>query len=72
MPQGKQSQDTSKKDPRKVGRDLAASPDDFVAEADAQEKGYWGTRPNVFDDKEFALTTGPNSPGVRDLDLPDD
>jgi hypothetical protein len=59
----------SQKDDRKVGIDLATSPDDFVVEGsdDAQEKGYWGTRPNYFDDEEFALTSGPDSPGERDL-----
>ena len=60
------------KDPRQVGIDLATNPDDHVVEGeDAQEAGYWGTRPNAFDDAEFALTTGPDSPGERDLNDPE-
>jgi hypothetical protein len=37
-----------------------------------QERGWFGERPEAFDDKEFALETGPNSPGERDLVEPDD
>lgn len=40
---------------------------EFVEEGEAaQEKGYWGTRNNPFDDEEFALTTGPDAP-VQDM-----
>lgn len=39
----------------------------WASQEDAQDNGYWGNRPEVFDDEEFALTSGPESPGENEL-----
>ena len=49
----------------------AEQQDDSFDPEKAAERGWFGNRPETFDDAEFALTTGPNSPGERDVADPD-
>jgi hypothetical protein len=60
---------------RKLSRDeqkTQENAESFSSEQEAYEKGYWGNRDTPFDDAEFALTTGPNSPGEADLLNPEE
>ena len=42
-----------------------------VTPEDAYDKGWWGGRPEVFDDDEFTLQTGPNSPSAHHYEDPE-
>jgi hypothetical protein len=39
---------------------------------DARDAGWFGSRNNLHADEEFALTSGPESPGATETDATDD
>ena len=57
--------------PAQESEEQTEQQDDSFDPEKAQERGWFGNRPEVFSDEEFALTTGPNSPGQADLEDPD-
>jgi hypothetical protein len=70
-----QSSEQPEKKQRKLSADeqkVQDNKESFTSEQDAYEQGWWGNRDTPFDDSEFALTTGPNSPGEADLVNPDE
>lgn len=74
-PQSTSEQQQPEKKQRKLSRDeqkTQENAESYTTEQEAYEKGYWGNRDTPFDDAEFALTTGPNSPGEADLVNPEE
>jgi len=62
----KESTSTKAKAAGKSAQSSAHSQGGEYVEADqAYEKGWFGARPQVHDDEEYALTSGPDSPGAN-------
>lgn len=63
MPVPKKTQD----EPQSAPNDDLGASQVKDARAEAREKGYEGYSPSTIPNKEYALTTGPDSPSAADM-----